>query len=92
MCDSLGQIVEKPQGCKDIHLKGAIWKKFRKAAVRYVHCKFQIALIRNQSLGFLSYFRSRYYYFVYILHSPVEDDPVIVGSMNNKEVSDTDLT
>ena len=92
MCDSLGQIVEKPQGCKNTHLKGAIWKKFRKAAVRYVHCKVQIALIRNQSLGFFIILPKKNYYFVYILHSPVEDDPVIVGYMNNKEVSDTDLT
>ena len=54
MCDSLRQIVEKPQGCKDIHLKGALWKKFEKAAVRSVHCKSQIALIGIQSMKIVS--------------------------------------
>ena len=30
--------------------KGIVWKKFKKAVVKSVHCKFQTALIGNQSL------------------------------------------
>ena len=36
--------------CMEIHPKGALWKRLRKATVESVHCKSQTALIGNQSV------------------------------------------